>query len=333
MDIEILKKLIRAFGPSSKEDAVKKIIKQSVDKKQNADISEDKFGNLVVHIGKTGYPKLMIAAHMDQIGVMVTNIDKNGFLRIGEVGGIRKSFLVGQKLLFETEAEGFVYYEDKESPWEVKEQKIEKFFVDVGAKNRTDAKKLINIGDQGIYKPSFYINEDRVIAPALDDRIGCFICIEAINSINRKKLSYDLYFVFTAQEEIGVKGARVSSYEITPDYGIAIDVTDAGDTPETVPVALSLGKGVAIKVMDVGMISSREVKEKLVRTAEKHKIPYQLEIITAGTTDAYAMQITKSGVQTGALSIPTRYIHTAGETIDLNDVKSAIKLLKRYVEK
>ncbi len=332
MDIEILKKLIHAFGPSSKEDAVKKVIKQSVKKKQGVEISDDKFGNLVVHIKGNG-PKLMIASHMDQIGIMVTNIDKNGFLRIGEVGGIRKSFLVGQKLVFENGVEGFVYYEDKESPWEVKEQKIEKFFVDIGAKNRNEAKKLVNIGTQGVYKPTFYINGDRITAPALDDRIGCFIGIEAINSVNPKKLSYDLYFVFTVQEEIGVKGAKVSSYEITPDYGIAIDVTDAGDMPETSFVALSLGKGVAVKVMDAGMISSKEVKEKLIKVAENSKIPYQLEIITAGTTDAYAMQITKAGVQTGALSIPTRYIHTPGETVDLNDVKNAVKLIKKYVEK
>ncbi len=332
MDIEILKKLIHAFGPSSKEESVKKVIKQSIRKKQGMEIFEDKFGNLVVHVKGNG-PKLMIASHMDQIGVMVTDIDKNGFLRIGEVGGIRKSFLVGQKLLFENGVEGFVYYEDKESQWEVKEQKIEKFFVDIGAKNRNDAKKLVGIGTQGIYKPTFYENNGRVIAPALDDRIGCFIGIEVLNSINSRKLHFDLYFVFTVQEEIGVKGAKTSSYEITPDYGIAIDVTDSGDMPETTPVALSLGKGAAIKVIDAGMISSREVKDSLIKTAEKNKIPYQLEIITAGTTDAYAMQITKAGVQTGAISIPTRYIHTPGETIDMDDVKNVIKLIKKYVEK
>ncbi len=332
MDIEVLKKLIHAFGPSSKEDAVKKIIKQSVKKNQIATLEEDKFGNLVAHIKGNG-PKLMIAAHMDQIGVMVIDIDKNGFLRLGEVGGIRKSFLVGQKLVFENGVEGFVYYEDKDSPWEVKEQKIEKFFVDIGVKNKNEAKKLVDIGTQGIYKPSFYKSGDRVIAPALDDRIGCLVGIEIINSVNPKKLAYDLYVVFTVQEEVGVKGAKVSSYEITPDYGIAIDVTDAGDMPETTPVALSLGKGAAIKVMDRGMISSKEVKEKLISTAEKNKIQYQLEVITAGTTDAYAMQITKSGVQTGALSIPTRYIHTPGETIDLNDVKNTIKLIKKFVER
>ncbi len=332
MDTEVLKKLVHAFGPSSKEDAVKKVIRQSLKKSKAMEINEDKFGNLVVHIPGNG-PSLMLAAHTDQIGVMVTDIDKNGFLRLGEVGGIRKSFLVGQKLLFENGAEGFVYYEDKNSPWEASGQKIEKFFVDIGVRSRKEAEKLISIGTQGIYKPYFYQNGDRIIAPALDDRIGCLVGIELLNSVNPRRLKFDFYMVFTVQEEVGVKGAKVSSYEITPDYGIAIDVTDAGDMPETTPVSLSLGKGAAIKVMDRGMIASKEIKDKLIQTAEKEKIPYQLEVITAGTTDAYAMQITKSGVVTGAVSIPTRYIHTPGETIDLNDVKNSVKLLKKFVEK
>ncbi len=332
MNINTLKSLIHTFGPSSKEDAVKKVIRQEIKKVNNVEIFEDKYGNLVAHIKGNG-PKLMIAAHTDQIGVMVTNIDKNGFIRMGEVGGLRKSFLVGQKLVFEKGIEGFVYYEDKESSWEFKDLKIEKLYVDVGAKNKKEAEKMLSIGTQGVYKPSFYTVNDRIIAPALDDRIGCFIGIEVLNSVNPKKLNYDLYIVFTVQEEIGVKGAKVSSYEITPDYGIAIDVTDSGDMPETTPVALNLGAGAAIKVMDRGMIASKSVKEKLINTAEKNKIDYQLEVITAGTTDAYAIQITKSGVETGAISIPTRYIHTPGETIDINDVKSAIKLLKKFIEK
>ena len=332
MNLNTLKELIHAFGPSSKEEAVKKIIKQEIKTANGIKVFEDKYGNIVAHIEGKG-PKLMIAAHMDQIGVMVTDIDKNGFIRIGEVGGLRKSFLVGQKLVFEKGVEGFVYYEDKESPWEFKDLKIEKLYVDIGAKDKKEAEKMLSIGTQGIYKPSFYTTNDRIIAPALDDRVGCFIGIELLNSLNPKKLIYDLYVVFTVQEEIGVKGAKVSSYEITPDYGIAIDVTDSGDMPETTPVSLKLGAGAAIKVMDRGMIASKSVKEKLINTAEKNKIDYQLEVITAGTTDAYAMQITKSGVETGAISIPTRYIHTPGETVDINDVKSAIKLLKKFIEK
>ena len=328
---KLVEKLVYAFGPSSREEKVKELIKKEISKEVD-ELYEDKFGNLVAHIKGKG-ESLMLAAHMDQIGVIVTDIDKDGFLRIGEVGGLRKTFLVGQKIVFEGGAEGFVFYEDKEMPWEVKEPKIEKLYVDIGATSRAAAKKLVQIGTEGIYKPTFYINGTRIIAPALDDRIGCAIIIQLLKELKRKRMNYDLYAVFTVQEEIGVKGAKVSSYEITPDIGIAVDVTSVGDTPECPKVSLSLEKGPAIKVMDRGMISSKKIREGLIEKAKKNNIPYQLEVITEGTTDAYAMQMTKSGVETGAVSIPTRYIHTPGEVIDINDAENAVKLLKNFIER
>jgi endoglucanase len=328
---QLIERLVNAFGPSSKEDNVKTLIRSELEKEVE-EIGEDKFGNLVVHVAGSG-EKLLIAAHMDSIGVMVTDIDKNGFLRIGEIGGLRKSFLVGQRILFENGIEGFVYYEDKESPWEVKDQKIEKFFVDIGAYSKAKAKELVQIGTEGIYKPYFYKSEKRIIAPSLDDRVGCAIAIQTIKNLKKKKIKYDTYFVFTVQEEVGVKGARTSSYEIYPDIGISLDVTLAGDTPETYPVSLNLGEGPTIKVMDVGMISSKYVKDELVKVAKRENIPYQLEVISKGTTDAYAMQTTKAGVLSGSISISTRYIHTAGEVIDFNDVLNAVSLLKNFLEK
>ncbi|MCD6107083.1 MAG: M42 family metallopeptidase [Caldisericaceae bacterium] len=327
----LIKKLVYAFGPSSKENSVKKIIKEEILKEVD-EVYEDNFGNLVGHI-KGPNESLMLAAHMDQIGVMVTNIDKNGFLRVGSIGGLHKSLLVGQKILFEGGVEGFVYYEDKESPWEVKDQKLEKFYVDIGATSRTSAKKLVQIGTEGIYKPSFYVNGTRITAPALDDRIGCAVAIQLLKTLRRKKVKYDLYVVFTVQEEIGIKGAKVSSYDITPDIGIALDVTDAGDTPESPAISLALGKGPAIKIMDAGMIASKRIRTLLIDTAKKNNIPYQLEVITGGSTDAAAIQITKTGVESAAVSISTRYIHTPGETLDMTDVENAVKLLKKFIEK
>jgi len=327
----LIEKLVYAFGPSSREEKVKEVIKEEISKEVD-ELYEDKFGNLVVHIKGKGQ-SLMLAAHMDQIGVIVTNIDKNGFIRIGEIGGLRKSFLVGQKITFEGKAEGFIYYEDKESPWEIKEPKLEKLYVDIGANNKSSAKKLVRIGTEGVYKPSFYTYGKHVIAPALDDRIGCAIAIQLLKELKHKKNKYDLYVVFTVQEEIGVKGAKVSSYEITPDIGIALDITLAGDTPESQPLSLSLGKGPAIKIMDAGMIASKRLRELLIEKARKNGIPYQLEVITGGTTDAYAMQLTKSGVEAAAVSISTRFAHTPGETLDLNDVENAVKLLKKFIEK
>lgn len=328
---DLIKKLIFTFGPSSKEETVKKVVQAEIEKEVD-EIGEDKFGNLVAHIKGSG-EKLMLAAHLDSIGFIVTDIDKNGFLRISEIGGIRKSFVVGQKLLFENDIEGFVYYEDKESPWDVKENNFEKFFVDIGAGSKSKAKEMVQIGTMGIYLPTYFSKDSRIIAPSLDDRIGVAVLIELIKSLKKRKTRFDLYFVFTVQEEIGVKGARTSSYEITPDLGIAVDVTGSGDAPETKPIALALGNGPAIKIMDGGMIASREIKEGLIKAAKNEKIDYQLEVLTLGTTDAFAMQLTKSGVISGAVSIPTRYLHTPGETIDLTDFEGAVKLLKAYIEK
>lgn len=328
---DLIKKLVFAFGPSSKEEAVKKIIRAEIEQEVD-EIGEDKFGNLVAHIKGSG-EKLMLAAHTDSIGVIVTDIDKNGFLRFSEIGGLRKSFLVGQKILLENGIEGYVFYEDKESPWEVKEPKMEKVFIDVGATNKARAKEMVQIGTLGVYMPHFIKNDSRIIAPSMDDRIGVYILIELIKNLKKRKSRYDLFFVFTTQEEVGVKGAKTSTFEITPDLGIAVDVTFSGDTPECRPMALSLGNGPAIKVMDGGMIASKEIKDELIKTARQEKISYQLEVLTGGTTDAYAMQLTKSGVISGAVSIPTRYVHTSGETIDINDVTGAINLLKKYIEK
>jgi endoglucanase len=328
---DLIRRLVETFGPSSKEEQVKNLIRSEIEQSVD-EIGDDKFGNLVARIKGQG-EKLMIAAHMDSIGVMVTDIDKNGFIRFGEIGGLRKSLLVGQRIIFENDVEGFVYYEDKDSPWEVKDFKIEKFYIDIGVTNKGHAKELVSIGTEGIFKPQFVHRDKRIIASSLDDRIGCAIEIELIKSLKKRKLRFDLYFTFSVQEEIGVKGAKVSSYDITPDIGLSIDVTDAGDTPESYPVALSLGSGPAIKVMDSGMIASKVVRDELVKVARASDTPYQLEVITAGTTDAYAMQMTKSGVLAGSVSLPTRYVHTPGEVIDLNDFENAVKLLKKYIEK
>lgn len=328
---DILEKLVKAFGPSSKEEKVKGVVKEEL-KKCDCEINEDRFGNLVVHIPHDG-PKLMLASHLDSIGFIVIDIDKNGLIRFTSIGGLRATFLLGSRVLFENGIVGTVYHDDKDNPWEPKELKVEKFFIDIGAKSKKEAQALINIGTEGIFYPLYSRNGDRVISPSLDDRSGCAVLIELVKNVKKKNLKYDLYVVFTVQEEIGVKGARTSTYEITPDFGIAVDVTSALDYTDPHLNALELGKGPAIKVMDGGMITNIELRNELIEVSKKNKIPYQLEVITGGTTDAFAMQITKEGVKTAAVSIPTRYIHTQGEVVDLNDLKNAVSLIKSFIEK
>lgn len=329
--IDILEKLVKAFGPSSKEFEVKKVIKDLV-KNIDCEKDEDKFGNLVLHFKADG-PRIMLAAHLDSIGIIVTDIDKNGLLHFSQIGGLRTSFLLGSRVILENGIEGTIFYEDRDAPWEPKEFKIEKFFIDIGAKSKKEAMEKVNIGSFGVFYPIFSESFDRIIAPSLDDRVGCAILVEVAKNLKKKNLKFDTFLVFTVQEEVGVKGARTSTFEISPEYGIAVDVTTAGDYTEPKINAIELGKGPAIKVMDGGMITNIELRERLIKMAKKESIPYQLEVITGGTTDAFAMQITKDGVKTAAVSVPTRYVHTQGEVVDKNDIKNVAVLLKQFLEK
>ncbi|MFQ5613560.1 MAG: M20/M25/M40 family metallo-hydrolase, partial [Anaerolineae bacterium] len=163
------------------------------------------------------------------------------------------------------------------------------------------------------------------VAKSMDDRIGCVVQIETLRQLG--KTPHEIHFVFTVQEEVGIRGARTSAHRVEPDIAIALDVTDSGDLPETKNFPVYLGKGPAIKVMDLGMIVHPRLKERMIEAAEKNNIPYQLEVLTFGTTDAAAMQIARGGAAAGALSIPCRHVHTPSEMVDIDDVENAVKLL------
>jgi endoglucanase len=166
---------------------------------------------------------------------------------------------------------------------------------------------------------------DRLVAKSMDDRIGCAVAIEALRAL--KSTQHEVYFVFTTQEEVGTRGAETSAYGIDPDLGFSIDVTAWGDTPGQKGFQMELGKGPAIKIKDGGMLSDPRIVNWMIHTAEKAKLPYQREVLLGGTTDARAMQIVRSGVPVGCISIPCRYVHTPSEMIDINDVQNAVKLI------
>ena len=169
---------------------------------------------------------------------------------------------------------------------------------------------------------------DRIIAKSLDDRISCAVLIETLRQLDALGAPpHAAYFVFSVQEEVGLVGARTSAYGIAPDLGVAVDVTLTGDTPKATPMAVALGDGPAIKIMDSGMLAHPAVKNLMIQRAESAEIPYQLEILRAGTTDARAIQTVRAGVPSGCVSIPTRYVHTPSEMVDLNDVQNAVRLL------
>ncbi|MBM3188255.1 MAG: M42 family metallopeptidase [Chloroflexi bacterium] len=283
----------------------------------------DNMGNLIVHRrGAGGGKRVMIAAHMDEIGLMVTHVDKNGFLRFGIVGGVMPLTVVGARVLFANGAMGVIGWEK----WlqESSLPKWEELFLDVGATSPEDAP--VGVGDMGAFVRPFAELGARLVAKSMDDRIGCAVALQTLLELEGSP--HDLYFVFTVQEEVGTRGAAVSAFGVEPEIGVAVDVTTVGDTPEARPMNVSLGKGPAIKVMDSGMLAHPGVKDWMIRTAEEAQIPYQLEVLERGGTDARAMQTSREGVPAGCLSVPCRYVHTPSEMVDYGDVLNAVKLLK-----
>jgi len=202
---------------------------------------------------------------------------------------------------------------------------MEKLFIDIGAADKAAAERLATVGDICAFDRPCADLGDRLVAKAMDDRIGCAVLIQVLQQL--KDTPHQVNFVFTVQEEVGLRGATTSAYGIAPDVAIAVDVTGTGDTPEAPTMAVSLGKGPAIKVKDRGMLAHVGLKNLLVATAKAQGIPYQLEVLDMGTTDAMAMQMTREGVPAGVISIPTRYIHTPSEMVDYGDVTNAVRLL------
>lgn len=322
--MELLKKLCSTFSPSGSEERITNLIYNEV--KDFADeIKRDVLGNLIVRKKGNG-KKIMLAAHTDEIGVAVTFIDDNGFLRFGAVGGINPIYSLYQRVEFANGTIGVISYEENIDS--VKNINISKMFIDIGAKNKSEAEKMVSIGDFASFKSEFHNNGNRVFSKALDNRAGVYVLIETLKNI--KNQENDLYFVFTSQEEVGLRGARVSAFGIDPDIAIAVDVTDTGDTPNCKTMAVKLGGGVAVKVKDNSVICDKEVRESLIKCANDNDIDYQLEVLAFGGTDAGAIHTTKSGIKTGGLSIPVRYIHSTCETADFDDIKSAVKLLTLY---
>ncbi len=323
---ELLKQLTEAFGPSGEETVVRKVIEKMVQGKADR-IYTDTMGNLFV-LREGPEPKIMVSAHMDEIGVIVTHIDDEGFLRIAPLGGVNPRFLVGRRLCFAGGVTGTVYHE-KLKDW--KELDWPKLYLDIGLKDKAGADGIVSIGDTACSQMPFAaLAGGRYMAKAMDDRAGCAVLVETIGRLPAD-LPQEVCFVFSVQEELGLRGAKTAAYHYEPDYGLAVDVTAVGDTPKAPTMAVSLGKGPAIKVKDSSVLCHPLVRRFMQETAETHNIPYQLEVLERGGTDAGAIQITREGVSSGALSIPCRYVHSASEMVDGGDLQLAVELLEKLL--
>jgi len=323
--IKTIRTLAEAYGTSGHEDQIRSIIQAEI-----ADVADeieiDALGNLIASLNGSGAGRrVMLAAHMDEIGVIITHVDEKGFLRFGPVGGISPALMVGNRVRFADGTMGVIWIEKRENS--NRTPRLDQLYIDVGAKDRASCP--VKVGAMASYDRTFLAQGDRWVAKAMDDRIGCAILVELMFAINRQKLTlpHTVHFVFSVQEEVGLRGATTAAFSLEPEVGIAVDVTDTGDTPKSYPMAVSLGDGPAIKVKDGGMIAHPGLVRLMVQRAEEAEIPYQLEVLPRGSTDARAMQLTQSGVIAGCVSIPCRYVHSNSEMVDAQDANNGVELL------
>jgi len=319
---QLIKKLTDTFSPSGYEDAIRQVVRKEITGLADS-VRVDALGNLIVRKGKAGNggKRIMLAAHMDEIGLMVSHVDKNGFVRFSAIGGVFGRYVLGSRVRFMDGTPGVIGYDRLDNMHEVPD--FEKIYIDVGATSAKDCP--VKVGDVAAFERPFVDMGRRLVAKSMDDRTGVAVLIETMRAL--KSTPHEVYFVFTTQEEVGTRGAATSAFGIDPEIGIAVDVTPTGDTPHGTKMDMSLGAGPAIKIKDPGMLADPRVVQWMIRTAEKARIPYQREVLLRGSTDARAIQATRSGVAAGCVSIPVRYVHSPSEMVDLGDIENSVRLL------
>lgn len=324
--LELIQTLNAAHGPSGDEGGIRERLAELA-RPLADEISTDTMGNLIVRKLGSG-PRVMLCAHMDSIGFIVTHVEENGFLRVGRLGGISPKEAAYTPVRFAGGARGVIVPEEKADFGKLK---LDECYVDIGAKDRETALKAVAVGDTMIYDSPCFTNQGKVVSPYLDNRISCAILLKVLEEM--ELCPNDLYVVFTVQEEVGLRGAKPAAWAVDPDYAVVVDVTDVDDTPGSEKCGtVRLGKGPAIKIMDSSVICHPDMIQKLESQAKALDMPTQRDIMRAGGTDAGVMHTTRIGVRTGGVSVPCRYIHTPVEMADLQDARDCAKLLCAFVQ-
>jgi len=336
--LEFLKGLVETISPSGFEEEAVKVWKERT--KDFADeVKTDVHGNTIAVLNKNGKPRIMLAGHIDEIGYMVKYIDKEGYVYFSTIGGVDLHLVPGQRVWLKTKKAkvlGVVGRKPKhllEEEEKKKISKIEELYIDIGAKDEKEARSILDIGDPAVPAVGFEaLRDDLVVARGFDDKAGAFIVSETLRLLSQEKIKSSVYGVATVQEEIGLRGAKTSAYGISPDIGIAIDVTFATDCPgmdKRKIGDIKLGGG---PVINRGPNVTSKVFDLLIETAEQERIPYQVDSTPGATpTDANVLQLTKAGVATGLVSIPNRYMHTPVEVVSLKDLENISKLLSSFI--
>lgn len=324
--LELIQTLNAAHGPSGDEGGIREKLAELA-RPLADEISTDTMGNLIVRKLGSG-PRVMLCAHMDSIGFLVTHVEENGFLRVGRLGGISPKEAAYTPVRFAGGVRGVIVPEEKADFGKLK---LDECYVDIGAKDRETALKAVAVGDTMIYDSPCFTNQGKVVSPYLDNRISCAILLKVLEEM--ELCPNDLYVVFTVQEEVGLRGAKPAAWAVDPDYAVVVDVTDVDDTPGSEKCGtVRLGKGPAIKIMDSSVICHPDMIQKLESQAKTLDMPTQRDIMRAGGTDAGVMHTTRIGVRTGGVSVPCRYIHTPVEMADLQDARDCAKLLCAFVQ-
>jgi len=342
--IELLKKLSDAPGISGHESAIRDII--SAELMPYVDqIFTDNMGNLITRKRHTAIgPTIMLAAHMDEIGLTVRYIDPDGYIFFNTIGGWFDQTLLNQRMVIHTRDKKEYYGIIGSKPPHImrsteydKVIKTDEMFIDVGAGSKSEVEKMgIEIGNQIVPDAKFFtLNGTKISGKALDNRAGCTMLVETIKRL--KHIKANVYAVFTVQEEVGLKGAKTAAYQINPNYAIATDVTICGDHPGVTlkDANIELGKGPAVMVSDGngrGIIVPEIILNHVRDIVKEYDIKIQYEAGNGGTTDGAAIQLTREGIPTGVISVPTRYIHTPYSVLDMNDLESSVNLLVRMLE-
>jgi len=332
----LLKKLTETIGVSGGEHKVRNMIIEEISKKADH-IYIDKIGNIIAYNSGIKNPnkRVMLCAHMDEVGLIVSNIDKYGLIKFKSVGGLdprillSKVVLIGDNLVtgvIGTKAVHLLEEEEKN-----KSLKIKDLYIDIGTSTKEETERLIKIGDYIGFNTKYEkLGTNLIKAKALDDRVGCAILINMLD----RRYDFSLYTVFTVQEEIGLRGAKVAAFNVNPDIGLVIEGTTCSDVPGTAPseYATILGNGPAISIMDSASYSDKGIAKALYRIGIDNNIPVQWKKTTFGGNESGVIHLTKEGIRTGAISIPCRYIHSPVSVMDRNDFLNCIKLVELFLE-
>jgi len=339
--VEVLEKLSNANGVTGREDEVRDLMKKYLEPYVD-EIREDRLGNLIAFKkGNKDAPTVMLAAHMDEIGFMIKNIKKKGFLQFTKIGGIDDRILLAQRVIVHTDKgplTGVTGSKPIHIQTEAEKKKVieaDNLFIDVGARDKEEAEKMgVQVGDVVSFDIKFVrINENVVLGKAFDDRVGCAMMIEIMKRL--QKVDCNVYAVGTIQEEVGLRGATIAAFQVAPDVGIALESTVAGDMPGVAEgeAPAKMGEGAVVTVADAGLITHPKVLRLLIDSAKENKIPYQLETGIRGATDASRIAISREGVPSGIISVPARYIHSPVAILNLDDVEKAVKLAVAAIRK